>query len=106
MSEFEIIMFLIGLVHANAGSIYNKYRIKNILNYIFYFRGALLDERQFSDLLNKYTSFLAPAQLFPDRKLYSSLYSDQEFAEFCSKSKLIIFYIYFIIISCSFVAIF
>ena len=34
MSEFEIIMFLIGLVHANAGSIYNKYRIKNILNFI------------------------------------------------------------------------
>ena len=99
MSTFAITMFLIALAHACAGSLYNKYRIGKLLHYISGFRGTLLDEKQFSTLLDKYTSFTAPLQLFPDRKLYPALYSNEEFAAFCHNAKLIICYIYFVLIA-------
>ncbi|WP_188563839.1 hypothetical protein [Hymenobacter frigidus] len=100
MSNFEITLFFIAFGHIMAGSIYNKYRIRKLLNYISVFRGTLLDENDFSTLLDKYTSFLAPMQLFPGRKGYPALYSNEEFAEFCHNGKLLIGYIYFVSFSC------
>ena len=81
-------------VNTASLALYNRYRIKKILNYISVFRGNVLSEQQFRTLLNQYTSVWRNLSFFPDRKLYTEMYMDQEYLSFYSTSKRITICLY------------
>lgn len=97
----SVILSLIILVSAHTIALvaYNRYRIKKFIDYITTARGEYLSEKEYSSLLDLYTSFFSYAQPPPDKIMYEKLYLMKGFAKFAKSSSFIFKYLAFFVIS-------
>lgn len=95
-----LFLSIILFVHVGAGSLYNKYRIRQLLKYISLCRGRELTEAEFQVLVRTYTSFWAPGRFSPSRTRYPALYTNEDFAAFARQSKYVMVYVYAVAFPC------
>ncbi len=92
METLSLFLFGVMFIHIFAFVAYNRYRITQLIKYISLSRGRELSERDFSELLDGYTSFMGYSKFSPNMKDYPSLYTNREFAAFTKRSKNIMIY--------------
>lgn len=100
MSYFQSFALWTAFAHGAALALYNKYRINRILHFAHSFRGNVLHEKEALALVAKYSSPFSALQFFPDRTTYPRLYEEQAFFLFYRRSKLILVYLYSVLVMC------
>ena len=94
METLSLFLFGVVFIHIFAFVAYNKYRVKQLIKYISSSRRRELSDREFSELLDNYTSFLGYSSFSPSKTDYPRLYTNQEFAAFAKRAKSIMIYLF------------
>ncbi|MFD0998011.1 hypothetical protein ACFQ21_01795 [Ohtaekwangia kribbensis] len=84
-----IIVLIIVIVHFIHASLLMKTRfntLKSLLNFIEEERSSL-GEKDYKQLVNRYSGITRLYEPFPDRESYSVLYSNEQFANFVQKAR-------------------
>ena len=91
METVGFICFLTAFFGTILFIVYNRYRKRKIVSYLrlFLAEGAL-NNVQFQDLFEKYTSFLSYTAGFPDENEYPRIYENEKFVNFRQRTKLVL----------------
>src|SRR5262245_23975515 len=94
MKALSIAVFLLLIFHVSALMFFNRYRLKKTIEFLDKFLAkGWLTERDYDQLVGRYTGIFKNLEWFPEQSEYSNLYIDSSFLDFKNRSRTVIRYL-------------